>query len=64
MFIEGTGQLFVDGHVYTVEAPAVVHIPGDAIHAMTPLTDRVVLGYAFPRGPFACVEYTYLQAFL
>ena len=44
VFIEGTGRLFVDGTVYVVEAPAAVHIEGDAVHAMTPVTDRVVLG--------------------
>ena len=44
VFIEGTGRLFVDGSVYIVEAPAVIHIEGDAVHAMTPVTDRVVLG--------------------
>eukprot|EP00947_MAST-08B_sp_MAST-8B-sp1_P003358 g3358.t1 len=64
VFLQGTGRLYLAGRVLEVTAPAVVRIPGNAVHAMTPLSDEVVLAYAFPTGPFDQIEYTYLKSYL
>ena len=47
VFIEGIGLLYLSGTMHRIQAPAVVKIPGDAVHCMTPITKRVVLGYGF-----------------
>jgi hypothetical protein len=40
-------------------APSKVHIPADVPHAMTPVSNYVVLLYTFANGPFAKIPYTF-----
>jgi mannose-6-phosphate isomerase-like protein (cupin superfamily) len=60
-FFYGTGKLLLGSEVRDVRAPAVVHIPGNTIHAMTPSSRFVILFYSFNKGPFRNIEYTYLD---
>ena len=63
VFIEGSGLLYLSGRIHRISAPAVMKIPGDAVHCMTPITDRVVLGYGFG-VPINQVKYYFLPKYL
>ena len=54
-----TGKLQIGETVTVVNAPCTVIVPGDKPHAMTPVTDYVVLKYSFKTGPFESVVYHY-----
>ena len=58
-FLWGEGEMIIgDGNRgdttkrLRFSAPAKVHIPADTPHAMTPVSNYVVLLYTFPNGPF------------
>ncbi len=55
----GTGTMWRNGAIESVSAPARIHIPGGTAHAMTPSSEFMLLGYSFPKGPFASIEYTW-----
>ena len=45
-------------------APKKIHIKADDVHAMSPLSDYVVLFYQFVKTPFSNIKYTYLKSYL
>lgn len=63
-FIYGSGLLFHNGKQDIIHAPRKIHIKANDIHAMTPLSDYVVLFYQFGTGPFSTIKYTYLKSYL
>lgn len=63
-FIYGSGLLFHNGKQDIIHAPRKIHITANDIHAMTPLSDYVVLFYQFGTGPFSTIKYTYLKSYL
>ena len=63
-FVYGTGILYHNRKREIIHAPKKIHIEADDIHAMTPLSDYVVLFYQFAKGPFSSVKYTYLKSYL
>lgn len=63
-FIYGTGMLYHNGIREIISAPKKIHIEANDIHAMTPLSDYVVLFYQFANGPFSSIKYTYLNSYL
>lgn len=64
-FVMGTGKLYIDGEIKIVNSPQTVFIKGGQYHAMTAISDEVVLLYEFPRhGPFKSIKYTYLSSHL
>jgi mannose-6-phosphate isomerase-like protein (cupin superfamily) len=60
-FVYGTGKLLLGSEVREVQAPAVVNIPSNTVHAMTPVSKFVILFYTFQKGPFHSIKYTYLD---
>eukprot|EP00946_MAST-07B_sp_MAST-7B-sp1_P001700 g1700.t1 len=70
-FLWGEGEMIIgDGNRgdttkrLRFSAPAKVHIPADTPHAMTPVSNYVVLLYTFPNGPFEKIPYTYLPKYV
>ncbi len=61
-FLYGKGRTFFDDKEQIIQAPNIVKIKGDSLHAMTPISDYVVLLYYFPEGPFEKIEYTYTSS--
>lgn len=60
VFLYGEGELYVGGKVRHMFPGQRVKIPGGVPHAMTPLSNYVVLLYYFPNdGPFDSIEYTF-----
>ena len=57
----GTARLSVGGETNTVCAPHRRHIPGNSLHAMTPVSCFVLLLYRFPKGPHNTIEYTFTE---
>ena len=57
----GKAQMWRNGRIESVAAPARIAIPGGSPHALTPTSRFVVLAYWFPRGPFASIEYTWVD---
>ena len=60
-FCWGRGKLLLGDSIREVQAPAVVQIPGNTVHAMTPVSRFVILFYSFKQGPFHSIKYTYLN---
>ena len=60
-FCYGKGRLLLGDTVVEVQAPAVVRIPPNCVHAMTPVSRFVLLCYTFNEGPFERISYTYLD---
>jgi mannose-6-phosphate isomerase-like protein (cupin superfamily) len=61
-FLYGTGKLQINDKIMTVSAPAKIHIPSNALHAMTPITSHVLLMYYFPKGPFSSIQYIFTNS--
>ena len=60
LFTKGIGLLYLDGIISVVHCNTAVVIPPSAWHAMTPITERVLLRYSFPfDGGFDNIEYMY-----
>lgn len=51
-FAFGKGKLLLGEEVFEIQAPAVVTIPSNVVHAMTPISRFVILFYSFREGPF------------
>lgn len=60
-FMYGTGKLQIGDDVMKVRWPCIKQIPSNAYHAMTPISDFVILLYSFPCGPMQSVKYHYLN---
>ena len=60
-FLYGQGRLLLGADTKVIQAPAVVAIPSNRIHAMTPVSRFVILVYTFQKGPFCNIKYTYLN---
>ena len=63
-FVYGTGLLHIGGVNRVVESPKTIVIAANTVHAMTPVSDFVILKYSFPRGPRSEIHYTYLPSYL
>lgn len=63
-FVYGIGLLYHNGKREIIYAPKKIHIKANDIHAMTPLSDYVILFYQFGTGPFSSIKYTYLKSYL
>jgi len=61
-FLWGVGRLALGDETSIVRAPKRVHIPGNLPHAMTPLSQVVILVYTFAKGPFKNIRYRYLNS--
>ena len=62
-FIYGTGKLYIDGYIYIIKSPQIVHIPGNMYHAMTPITKSELLLYNFSNScKFEKINYRYLTS--
>ena len=62
-FLSGKGYLYIDGNISIVHAPYSIEIDSNKIHAMTPISDFVILKYEFPNnGPFNSIKYHYLTS--
>ena len=60
LFTKGIGLLYLDGGISVVHSNTAVVICPNVWHAMTPITERVLLRYSFPfDGAFDKIEYTY-----
>ena len=55
--LHGSAHLYIDGTIHEVYAPMKVTIASDKVHALTPMSDHVILLYVFDRGPFSTIEY-------
>ena len=62
--LEGTGKLFIDNKIKKVYQFDKIHIKSNVYHAMTPISDYMVLLYYFPKGPFQKIKYNYLNSHL
>jgi mannose-6-phosphate isomerase-like protein (cupin superfamily) len=60
-FAYGTGRLRLGDKEQLIHAPAVVTIPPNVVHAMTPVSSFVLLFYSFHEGPFKSIDYTYFD---
>ena len=62
-FLWGEGRMVIgrgeNARVLTFSSPAKVHIPASVPHAMTPVSNYVVLLYTFANGPFDKIPYTF-----
>ena len=63
-FIYGSGKLAIEDQLYNIHSPYKLTIKSNEIHAMTPITDYVLLFYVFSKGPFDKINYNYLPSFL
>jgi len=63
-FIYGKGKLYKDGKITIIESPKKIIIDSNIVHAMTPISDIVILLYVFNKGSFKSIKYTYLNKFL
>lgn len=63
-FLYGTGLLSIHGESVTVNSPYFITIPSNAIHAMTPISEFVILLFTFPKGPFEEIKYHYTDQYL
>ena len=63
-FIYGSGKLYIKDRIMEVHSPYKLNIKSNRIHAMTPITDYVLLFYVFSKGPFDKINYTYLNSHL
>ena len=58
-FINGIAKLYINGKIIIVNSPERIFIPKNSYHAMTAITDRVVLVYELNDGPFENIEYNW-----
>ena len=63
-FVYGSGILYHNNKREIIHAPAKIKIESDEVHAMTPLSNYVVLVYQFAKAPFSSIKYNYLPSFL
>jgi len=63
-FVYGRGLLYHNDTLEIIDAPKKVLIEANDAHAMTPLSESVVLFYQFAKGPFSSIKYTYLRSYL
>lgn len=63
-FLRGTGKLAIGGKTEIVESPCVRYIPSNVLHAMTPVTESVLLLYSFSRGPYEKIDYQFTRSHL
>ena len=61
-FIFGIGKLYINGEVSIIKSPTKIKIGSNIKHAMTPITDYVVIYYSFSKGPFKSIKYHYYEA--
>lgn len=64
IFLYGTGLLYINGETTIVNSPKRVLIQSNIIHAMTPLSDYVILLFRFKKGKFKNIKYTYTNKFI
>ena len=55
--LHGSAHMYINGTIREVDAPMKITIDSDKIHALTPISDHVILLYVFDRGPFSSIEY-------
>ena len=58
-FINGIAKLYLNGKTIIINSPERIFIPKNSYHAMTSITDRVVLVYELNDGPFENIEYNW-----
>ena len=63
-FLYGRGKLAVNDDIHIATAPCMRYIPPNAVHAMTPLSDYVILVYSFPTGPYESIRYNFTNSHL
>ena len=63
-FLYGTGKLLLETQTIEIESPQFIMIPSNAVHAMTPITDFVILLFTFQKGPFENIIYHYRDEYL
>lgn len=58
-FLYGTGKLLLNNNITIKQSISTVEIPSNCIHAMTPISNIVILIYYFPTGYFKKIKYNY-----
>ena len=51
-FIKGTGKLYLNGDIHIISSPNKIFISKNTLHAMTAITDDVLIIYELTNGPF------------
>uniref|UniRef100_A0A7S2THU0 Cupin type-2 domain-containing protein n=1 Tax=Lotharella oceanica TaxID=641309 RepID=A0A7S2THU0_9EUKA len=66
VLLEGVAHMRLGERTYTVQSPAIVYIPGDTPHAMTPhaVSVAVRLLYSFDQGPMERIRYQFHDHYL
>tara|TARA_B000000565_G_scaffold255024_1_gene234636 strand:+ start:878 stop:1225 length:348 start_codon:yes stop_codon:yes gene_type:complete len=64
VFLHGIGKLYNDGNVNIIRSPYNITIKSNSIHAMTPISDYVILLFRFRKGKFENIKYTYTNKYL
>lgn len=62
--VYGTGKLLVNDKITIEKSPTIVDIPSNAIHAMTPTSQFVILFYTFRKGYFKDIKYNFIDKHL
>ena len=62
--LHGKAKMSINDKIITVSKLDKIIIPVNSTHALTPISDFVLLLYWFDRGPFQNIKYTYLNSFL
>lgn len=60
----GTGKIFVDNCIFIANPRKTITIQSNQIHAMTPISNVILLCYWFESGPFDKIKYVYHDQFL
>lgn len=63
-FIYGIAKLYIDGEIIIIHSPQTIFIPANKYHAMTAISEQVLLFYEFPKGPFKSIKYKWSQSHL
>ena len=64
IFLYGIGKLYNNGNINIIKSPRTIIIKSNNIHAMTPISDYVILLFKFKNGPFDKIKYTYTSKYL
>mgnify|MGYP000476366192 CR=1 FL=1 len=62
--IYGKGKMLLNNDIKIQNAPKIIDIPSNVVHAMTPLSNIVILFYTFPKGYFENIKYNYKSEYL
>jgi len=64
IFLYGVGKLYNNGLISIIRSPNKVVIKSNNVHAMTPISDYVILLFRFRKGKFNSIKYKYNGVYL